>query len=241
MYSGPIQIFAQDVFVESATPTHPVGTKAITSDGRTWRYAKNASTALTTGVLCVQADLSANHEDVPFQTAGVIGDTSIALTIATTSVAANEYVDGYAVVIDDTGEGRAHLITAHGTGTGTVTFYIKPGLLLATTTSTTVCLVRNPWMDVVINDSTQTDLPAGVTPMAITADYYFWIQTGGVTAVLASGTNTPTAGSPVTIGEATNGAVSGRDAVAEPLVGQALTSVAPTSGEYGPVFLTIDR
>ena len=241
MYSGPIQIFAQDVFIESSTPLHPVGTKAVTADGRTWRYARNSSTALTTGVLCIQADLSSNHEDIPFQTAGVIGDTSVALTIATTSVAANEYVDGYLVIIDDTGEGRTHLITGHGTGTGTVTFYIKPGLLLATTTSTTVTLVRNPWMNVLINDSTQTDLPAGVTPFAITASYYFWIQTGGIAAVLASGTSTPTGGSPVTIGEATNGAVSIHNADAEPIVGLALVGVGMTSGEYNPVFLTIDK
>lgn len=245
MLSGFISIFANSPLEEnSETPKHPVGTRAVTPDGRTFRYAKAGATALVIANLQVQADLTAHHEDIAFAAAGSIGDDSISVTLGATAVTANEYDGGYVTVIDDTGEGYNYEIVSHGVSSGSeaITVYIKPGLKAATTTSTTVTLVRNPYSAVVIaTGGSQADLPAGVTVRAVTAKYFCWLQTGGIASVLSSGTNVPTAGQPITIGEADNGSVSERDAIAEPLVGIALTGVNATADEHNPYFLTLDK
>lgn len=242
--SGNAAVFGIDPHRTGTTQLHPLGTKGISKDGRIFRYGQAASTAIATGKLCVSPALTANHEDNAFAAAGAVGDKTVSITLGATATTANEYDEGFLIIQDDTGEGHAHRIvslpaTASG---GTASVVISPGLIEATTTSTTVTLVRNPHRDVVIaTGGTQTSIPVGVTPVAFAVDEYGWFQTGGWCAVLQSGTNTPTGGEPVTIGEATNGSVSGRDAVAEPLVGICQETTNATSGEHNAVYLLLDR
>lgn len=242
MLGGNPTVYGIDPFSTSSNPLHKVGTKGVTAEGRLYRYARNGSTALNPGELCKAADLTANHEDRAFATAGAVGDTSVSISIGATNIVANEYVDGHLVIIDDTGEGHAHRITKHGVNSGAadVTFYIEPGLEEATTTSTTVTLVRNPFSGVVVTQasSDQLDIPTGVPNLDVAASEYFWIQTGGTCAVLQDATIT--AGNPVTIGSSTAGAVEARDAVAEPLVGIVPAGVNTTDTEFNPVYLLID-
>lgn len=244
--SGNPTIFGVDPYhagSNSDTETRAIlGTLAVDPDGRTHRYGQLAGTAVGTSRLCVKAAITANHEDIAFQTAGVVGDSSASISVGATDIVANEYDDGFLVIIDDAGEGYVHRITRHGVNSGaaTVVFGITPNLQVATTTATTVTLVRNEWRDLVIaTGGTQTDIPAGITVVAMAADEFGFFGVAGVFPCLTSGTNTATAGEPVTIGEATNGSLSGRDAVAEPLVGYAPTGVAPTSGENNPYYVSI--
>lgn len=243
MFGGYISIHSSYPMQEnSATPNHTVGTKAVTPDGRIFRYAKAGATALIRGRLNVAADITANHEDNVFQTAGAVGDTTVSITVGATAVTANEYVGGYLCIQDDTGEGYNHLIVRHdakAAAAGTVTFDIKPGLFAATTVATTVTLVRNPWSNVVISDGTQTDIPVGVSVCAVTANYYCWLQTGGIASVLTD-TAGATAGTQITIGTTDAGAVETRNAVAEPIVGIEPAGGVSTAAEHNPFFLTID-
>lgn len=241
--TGPVQATEQDVWTEDSEQRFPLGSKVSTADGRVYRYCQNAGTALARGKLTVAAGIVANHEDLAVNTAA-IGDKSLTVTLGATGVTENEYAEGYVVVVDDTGEGVAHKIDGHAAADAAaeVVIYLETPIETAFGAATTVTLVKNKYRDVVIaTGGTQTDIPVGVPNIAVTADYYFWAQSGGVAAVLTSGTNTATAGEPVTIGEATNGSVSGRDAVAEPLVGIAPATTAPTSGEYNPYLLLIDN
>ena len=243
--SGFIGIHASEPLIEnSETPNHPVGALAVTPDGRAFRYAKAGGAALVVGQLQIQADLTANHEDIVFAIVGAVGDKSVSVTLGATAVAANEYDGGYLTIIDGDGEAYNHLITKHGAsaaGGEDITVYINPGLQVATALLSTVTLVRNPYSGIeAATGGTQTDLPAGVALRAVTADYFCWVQTGGIASVLTSGTNAPTAGEPCTIGEANDGSVSGRNADTEPNVGIACTGVNPTAAEHNPYFLTMD-
>ena len=243
MLTGNPTVFGIDPFSESATPIHPLGTKGVTTDGRIFRFTKNGAVALTTGRLCIAADLIANHEDRAFATAGVVGDKIVSIAIGGTAITANQYDEGYLVIIDDTGEGHTHQIVRHGTsttGSENVSFTITPGLKEATTTSTTVTLVRNIYSGVLVSDTSQSDIPVGVTPIAVTASYYFWLQAGGIAGVYTDTTAT-VQGQMVTIGATDNGAVTVHDSVAEPIIGIAPVGVTATATEECPVFLTLDR
>jgi len=241
MFSGLPTVFGIKPSEVSATPKHQLGTKGIASDGRVFRYAKNSSTEIATASLCMMADCSSNHGDCVFQTAGVIGDKQAKITIATTAVIANEYVGGYMVINDGTGQGYNHLIVGHTAGTGTVTFDIKPTLQLATDTSTAVQLVRNPFYGVLITDADLANTPLGVTPRVITASYYFWLQTSGICSCLLDATTKPTAGQPLTIGDVTAGAVEVIAAATEHVVGRALVgSKIADTGDTAAIQLTLE-
>lgn len=237
MLSGYPTIFGIDPYSVSTTPLHQLGVKGVTPDGRVFRYAY-ATTEIAAAKLTVAADLSTNHEDVVFQTAAAVGDQQVSLTIATTALVANEYDGGYLIIIDDAGEGYTHLIERHDAGTGTITFDIKPGIQVATTTSTTACLVRNPYREVVISATDQADIPLGVTPRVASATSYFWLQTGGYTGCLAD--ESVAAGDTLTIGTGTAGAVEAADAANEPIIGFSPAGVNMEDGEHNPIFLTLD-
>ena len=233
----------QDLWVESVDPRAELGTKVKTTDGRIFRYARNGAVALTRGQLQIapagflQDD---EHADIAVNTAA-IGDETVTVTLGSVLVTANQYAGGYLVVNDDTGEGITYGIRSHPAADASASLVVtlSEPILIAFAAATTVTLVANKWNGVVISTTTQTNVPAGVPNINITISYYFWLQTGGVCSVLQSGTNTPTKGEPVTIGEATSGSVSGRDSIAEPEVGIGLDTAI--SGEYNPVYLTIDR
>lgn len=238
------QAIEQDVWSESSVQLADLGQKVVTPDGRVYRYCQNGGTALAAGKLVVAGtgfESVDNHADLATNTAAA-GDKTVTVTLGATAVTANEYAEGQLVINDDTGEGIAYTIGSHlaASASGDVVINLLEPIKTAFGANTTATLVKNKYRDVVIaTGGTQTDVPVGVPNIAVTADYYFWAQTGGACAVLQSGTNTPTKGEPVTIGEATNGTVSGRDSIAEPEVGIGLDTAV--SGEYNPVYLMIDR
>lgn len=238
--SGNPTVFGIDPYTISSTPIHPLGAKGISVDGRIFRYAKAGATALAPGKLTVAADITANHEDIAFATAGVIGDRTVSVTVGATAVAASEYCGGYLVIIDDTGEGHTHLIEEHDSSDGSeaINVDIKPGLLEATTTSTTVALVRNAYHSLVISDTGQADIPTGIPQISITAAYYGWVQTGGICGAFMD--ESCAHGAQLTIGSSASGAVEVVDADAEKYIGIACAGVNATDTEYNPIYLTID-
>lgn len=245
--SGPTTVFGLDPYSEEENPQHTVGTKGVTADGRIYRYAKAAATAISSpGRLLQAADVTGNHENISVAASASVGATSVTLDVGATTVAASEYVGGYLVVNDATGEGYTYLIVDHdasSSGSEEVTFTIKPGLKAALTVDVSeATLVRNPWMNVVVTDGDQTNIPVGVNPRTITASYYFWAQTGGVCAVQVDASTAVTAGAPVTIGDTTTGSVEVKNGASEPEVGRAFVGVTYAADqEHNPIFLTIDR
>jgi len=241
MFSSLPTVFGINPTELSQYPKHQLGTKGITPDGRVFRYAKNSSTEIPTARLTMMPDVTGDHENIVFQTAGVIGDKTIKVTVATTSIVANEYVGGYVVINDGTGQGYTHLITKHGIGDGTVEITIKPGLLLATDTSTTVQLIRNKFYGTLITDADLANTVLGITPRVVTASYYFWLQTGGVASCLLDATTKPVAGQPFTMGDVTSGAIEVVAAVTEHIVGQAMIGVTVADDhDTAAIILTLD-
>ena len=225
MFSQNPVALGNDAFTVTADLVHDLGTKGRTPDGRTFIYSKNGSTEIAAARLVKMADVTGDHENVVFQTAGVVGDREIKVTIATTEVSANEYIGGVAVINDGTGQGYTYSITEHDTGDGTITFKIAEPLQVATTIATTVQLIRNKYYGTLITDADLANVPIGVTPRVITASYYYWLQTYGPCSILIDATTKPTAGQPLTIGDVTSGAVEVVAAVTEPIVGQAMIGV----------------
>ena len=241
MLSGLPTVFGIKVYEESSDQKHPLGTKGITLDGRIFRYGQ-ANGSCAVGKICTVADLVANHEDRACNTFA-IGDTSVTVTLGATAVTENYYAEGYLVVNDDTGEGTAYPIESNPASSGSedITVYLKQPIHTAAGADTTVTLVANPWRDVATSaGDSKVDIGAGVPLITVTDNYYAWFQTGGMCPVLSNAT-VPVAGQPVCVADTTAGSVEPRAAATDGTVGRAVTGLTYTSGEYNPIFLTMDN
>ena len=232
--------FQQSVFVQSAAKKEEVGALRILRDGRKFRYAKAGAGALAAGKLAVGAAVGADVMNEACTAVHAIGDVVFSETITSATYAENYFAGGYLHINDGTGEGHQYKIissTAVATGTS-ITLMLDEPIRVATagTSASEFSIIHSPWMAAV--ESTTLGCPVGITPIVVTATYYYWAQTCGP-AIALSG-NTDAVGKPLYQSTTTAGALAGLDAASYyPQIGIAL-GTAGVSGEYKPVMLTLD-
>ena len=187
----------------------PLATLLQAQDGRRWRFAENGGTAAVAGSL-YQSELPTEAWDQLVITATATTARSITVTNSSTAIAADDLLDGYLNVEDDTGEGRLYLLASHSAiasaVAGTLNFAPGNNPRVALTSATTVGLSKNPFKDVIIHPSPPTARVVGWANAAIAADEWGWIQTGGPVSALTDEVLLAYKG--VQPSAATNGAVS---------------------------------
>ena len=236
--TGFAEAIEQDVHATSTVARAKLGEKVHTADGRTYRYAKAAGTALDAGKLAVAATLVANHTNIAVAAAADIGATQITVTLGATAATVNQYTEGFVTISDAAGEGIAYKIASHGAADASadLVLNLEDPIRVALTTSSEVILTYNLFDNVVISAIDQADAAVGVPNVAVGADEYFWAQTGGLCAVLAD--EAAAAGNALTIGSSTAGSVEVLDGIGEQQIGVAVAALVDT--EYRVTKLTID-
>lgn len=229
----------------TSTQAVSIGTPYRDEHGRAFRYAYCA-TAIGRGKLGAAAAAVANHNNLSFQTAPAVGDTEVKVTLGGTAATANQYKDGWLVVNDGTGEGRAYPIEGHqaqSTTTGTLKVWLKEAIDTAgATAESNVDLIYNRYDEILVQSgTTQTYTPVGV-PFCVGglgSSEYGYIQTWGACAVWADEAN-DAVGSSITYGAGTGtGQYECNDASTEPFIGvTGPTTVVAT--EYHLVYLMVD-
>lgn len=205
---------------------------------RTFVFSKAGGTGLTQGKLCIQATPVAAHQNVAVvDELSIVGSNFVTVTLGATLATLNQYEDGYLVVSDADGEGTAYKIKSNPAAdvSATLKLTLYDNIHEALVATSEVCLIPNPYNGVVISITDQADVPAGVPINGITADYYFWLQTGGICSVLSD--ETVAQGKTLTIGSSVAGAVEMLDAAGELEIGK--TYIALVDEEYRPIYLTI--
>jgi len=232
---------------ESSTQLFPLGTKLVRGE-QCWRYTKNGGVALTAGMV-LQSPAPAHAEqfdDVVVGAAAAAGTYSVEITSTvnldgTDNDEVNNFAEGYLVVNDEAGEGHLYKIMANEalSGTDDSTFTLYDPIIVALTTSSQVGLVKNPFKDVIASTAVCTGMACGVAPMAVTAEYYFWMPTGGPAPCVAHAS--------IAIGDLVVAGTTAAKAdpaaaleTTEAVLGVAMTP-AVTDGESFVVFLWIDR
>ena len=177
---------------ETASAEHALGTKMVLPDGRTFYYAKNSSAAISSGGMIVDgiAAVAAHDMDLTLILAHSVGDNTISLEVPTTDLTKDQYKDGYLIFNDYGGEGEVYRIVSHpahdASADNTVIITIEDeGIQTALTTNSEAQLIYNPYTDVKLidGDGTMTTGPLGVTTIPLTASYYCWLQTSGISSV----------------------------------------------------------
>jgi len=233
------QGFAQDIYAKSSVQLEALGTLRVLDDGRAFAYARAGAVDLAAGKVTQTAIPSATSTDEVVAASAAVGDMSISVTFGG-AVTADFYKDGYLWVNDDTGEGHVYRVRGHAAGTTAVIVNLKDPVRVAITAGAgTVSLIQNPQDLVIVYPTTGTGAPAGIPPIPVTANYYFWNQVKGPAAVLTDGTIV--IGQHVRVSDGTAGAVEplDRDGTAEDeaAVGTVLQVNATT--EYSLIMLDI--
>lgn len=234
-----LQLIAQDVNETSTTKLHSLGARGVTPDGRVYRYALAGGTNLAAGKLTVTPAAVANHTNIAVATAAAVGSSSVRVTLGATAATADQYVDGYLVVVDSVGVGQSYRISGHSAiaSAGTGTIDLADNIVIALTTASKVSLQYNRYASTVISPGAIAHVAAGVPNVAVTAGTYYWSQTGGVCSLLSDGIITKGAGA--IISDAVNGAV--EIEVAATVVQRIGRAVEATvDAKYYPVLLELE-
>lgn len=243
------QALDADPYAISAIQLFPLGTKLVRGE-RTYRYALNGGTGLAAGapVQGAAALNAAFNADVamtvPAATPATAGTFKISVT-STATLASNSsagtFNEGYLVVNDQTGKGSCYKIKDQpafsGTSQNIITLYDPLAITLDATSQ--LGFIQNPYKNVIATAAVLTGAPLGVAPRAVTASYYFWLQTGGVAAVATH--TTIAVGGFVMVGTTAaqvDPAVT--DVKTYQIIGYALTPGVSTAGEMFLVFLILD-
>ena len=194
MISGFLQITPTDARVTSTTKNGVLlGSKAITRDGKVYRWSLNGAVALAAGKTTTGVARVANNSNMALASTSniAVGSTKISVTLGGTAVTADQYVDGYAVINDGTGVGQSFLISGNAAQTstsGTCDIFLAEGISTALAIADTkVTLIPNPNAGVVVTPAVVTNPIAGVPNVAVAASSYFWAQTRGMAGVLSDG------------------------------------------------------
>lgn len=240
--TGPVQLFAHDIFstrAATATPAHDLGAYGETRDGRGFRYCQAGAVDLVAGNVIQAAATVTNHLNLT-PSAAAIGATSISITLGATAAAVNLYQFGYLAASTGPGNGYVYRIKSHAvvTASGVMTAFLdtEDGLIVAYTTSSRIDLRQNRYANVIQSPVTTMTGPAvGVAVSIIPASGWGWIQTKGP----ASALNVGTAGAGVSVGPPTTSA--GAMAVntsTNQIIGTMLDAGVDAKNSF--VFLTID-
>ena len=190
-FGGAPVIYDLNPFEDSTVQQHQLGALAMTADGRKFRYAK-AVAATVAGKAYSSSGQNSQFESMAVNAIEPIGETTIGITLGTTTVTAGMFSEGYLVISSSTGIGQFAQIVNHGTGTSgqSIDVEIDRGLETALATTSKVTMIRNPYADVIVQATTPVAPVMGLAPAVIAAASYGWLATGGpATGLMDAGAN----------------------------------------------------
>lgn len=264
--TSPLDLFKQATSVSTGTgmvdPSFAtyLGQRFDLADGREVVLVQNGAVALVAGNLIQsEAEVTAHHKlaiTVPTAYPGSIGEKKIYVTNGSTVLNENKFQGGICHISAGTGIGQSFRIASHQKAADSAKFVVEleDPITVALDTTSKVTLVQNPYKNVIINPTTATASPVGVSLYALAAStaatynaatgaketdgvqQFGFIQSRGVVACLVDNTVT-NVGYPVGRSAATAGAVGVASLTTAAHVGIAAQTL--TSAEIGVIYLAL--
>lgn len=236
------------------------GVRFNTNDGRQVVLVRNAATAIASGlVVQAPAEVTAFNNlaiTVPTATPATAGTYQILVTNGATVLNQNQFALGYLLVTTNTGAGQTLQIASHGGGSnaGTFTVTLLDPIQVTLDATSTVTLVANPYINVVVGATGLTGVAVGSTFYAVAAStaptfsattgvqtatglpVYAFVGCHGVWGIKSDGTNAPAVGLPVSASSTTAGNFTVFTA-AKQIIGNAAGTA--TSAKMCPIYLIL--
>lgn len=230
--------FGQDVFSQSSTAKETVGTIRELPDGRAFMYCRAGSSNLTAGKLSVAAAVGADVMNEACAVAHTAGDYYFSDTMTSGTYAEDYFKGGWLHINDGTGEGQQYKITAStavAASTAITLALDEPLIDALVATTSEYSIIHNPGMATA--ESTTLGFPVGVSPIDVTANYYYWTQVRGMCITLCD--DTAAVGKPLHQSTSTSGAVSGSDYASYYGIIGTRFGTAGVADEYKPTYLRL--
>lgn len=225
--TAPLSLFQTSTDASFATYA---GERFDLSDGREVVLVQAGAVALSSGVLAQAPAIVAGHQNLAI-TATITASASqftLTATLGGTAATAAQYAGGLAVINAGPGIGQTLRIStnaAQATTNGTITLTLEDALQVSLTTASRVSLIPNLYVGAIINPTTPTNTPIGVTMYPIAISAYGYLLSKGPTSLLADGALT--VGGAISPSNATAGAVED-GVIAQGFVGRALQAGVTT-------------
>lgn len=151
------------------------GQKFDTSDGRTLTLVQNGTVALVSGkVVATPAEVTAFEKlamTVPAAYPATAGTTQILVTNGATVLKQNQFAQGYLVTASGTGLGQTFKIASHAPAAASATFVVtlEDAIITALDATTTVSLIANPYIGIIVKPASASGSPVGVAIYPIAA------------------------------------------------------------------------
>jgi hypothetical protein len=230
---------AQPLYSSSSVGMHGLGEKMVTDDGRKFVYCQAGAVTLVAGNFIQAPAQIGNHQNIA-PLAAAIGATSVTVALGATAVTANQYAGGYVSVTITPDLGGIYMIDSHPAAalSTSVVLKLKDPIRVAWTTSTRVDLIPNQYGGVIQTPvTTLTGAVVGVTPFAILANEFGWIQRSGPCNALIAGT--PGVGLAIVVPGTAAGAAVVDGAASETLVVGSMIATGG-NGETNAVMLALE-
>ena len=184
------------VFETHATRPQALGTRLHVPDGRVFRAAQAGSTALVAGrtAQITRPDAALRDRGLATQTDPLDNVVQIALGSVVNSdqsLPVGRYEEGLLYVVSGGGAGQVYRVRSSEKGDETnneLKVVIDAARIVGRVNSTTrVTLFKNFFTELVIAEAPPSTAVIGISPAAVPANEYFWLQTHGAAAVLQEG------------------------------------------------------
>jgi hypothetical protein len=214
--TAPLAYQASGTFQQStdASLQTMLGTRWDLEDGRELTMVLAGASNLAVGKLMQDAADVANHQNMAVTAFTAYSTTTnlpaqVTVTLGGTAATLNQYQLGYAFVVDGAGAGQSLQIQSHpaqATTNGALVITLADAPNTALDTTSKISLFPQPGNGVIVNPTTPTNVPRGVTFYPITAANYGFVATKGQWSVLGDST-AATVGGAVSPSTATAGAI----------------------------------
>ena len=183
--TGRAQAFPEVLMTSSTIQEMDLGT-VVESSGEEFIYVKAGAADLVPGKLQAAPAPVANHQNVACAVTD-IGATQVTVTLGGTAATENQYKEGKIIINAGTGVGYTYRIKYNPAASGGATMVVtlEDAIVVALDATSKACLQANPCNGVVINPTTQVDVPVGVAVYAIPTGQYGLLMKRGVVSCIA--------------------------------------------------------
>ncbi len=190
-----------EVFETSATKGYGLGTRMHVPDGRVFRRARADTTALVVGRTAQQAlpHIKTINQEIAEKATGEKADVvvvNVPVSTAPIDFPVGLFDEGLLYVVSGGGAGHVYRIENSLEGNsvnGTLTLTLEAAAEMigrqgtASATTSRVTLLQNKFTALTLTNAPPYMPVVGVTPVAVAASAFYWLQVQGAAAVLQEG------------------------------------------------------
>ncbi|MFA5166718.1 MAG: hypothetical protein WC449_05535 [Candidatus Paceibacterota bacterium] len=195
----------QSIYAASVSALHTIGEKLMLNNGKVFYYAKAGALALARGKVCKGPATVALHYAATAQSAAVVGDRHVHVTVGATAVTANQYTGGHLL---NKATGEMYQIAKHPAcvASGSLQIDLEEPVQTAIAAAGVLALVLSRFNGTLVAAAGDINQwLAGVPLCTVAANYYYWSQTWGLCGVL-TGTGDTTIYTDLRVDAAVDGA-----------------------------------